>query len=77
MASRFASRSLTERAPSLHGRGRDIREHRLGLEPRIGVAAVSAIVRTWIDSLKPGTPGRSEHMPRTMRSMGTPAWLAR
>ena len=28
-------------------------------------------------SLNPGTPGCSEHMPRTMRSMGTPAWLAR
>ena len=45
MASRLVSSSFTERAPSLHGRGRDVREHRLGLEPRIGVSAVSAIVR--------------------------------
>ncbi len=27
-------------------------------------------------SLTPGTPGTTEHMPRMMRSMGTPAWLA-
>ena len=27
-------------------------------------------------SLTPGTPGRSRQLPRMMRSMETPAWLA-
>ncbi len=35
------------------------------------------MLRTRMDSLKPGTPGRSEQMPRTQTSIGTPAWLAR
>jgi hypothetical protein len=44
-ANRLCSRSRTERATSLHRCGRDVREHRLGLEPWIGLAAVSDIVR--------------------------------
>ena len=30
-----------------------------------------------IESDNPGTPGRRQHKPRTLRLMGTPAWLAR
>lgn len=30
--------------------------------------------RIW--SVSPGTPGRRQQMPRTLRVMGTPAWLA-
>ena len=33
--------------------------------------------RTLIDSDSPGTPGRRQHRPRTMRSTGTPACDAR
>ncbi len=32
--------------------------------------------RTWIVSDTPATPGRREQMPRTIRSMRTPAWEA-
>ena len=34
------------------------------------------IERTWMLCDTPGTPGRRQHMPRTTRSMRTPAWLA-
>ena len=33
--------------------------------------------RTRMFSLSPGTPGLMVQMPRTHRSTGTPAWLAR
>ena len=35
------------------------------------------MLRTRMFSLSPSTPGRSEQMPRTQMSIGTPAWLAR
>ena len=35
------------------------------------------IERTRIRSESLGTPGRTEQIPRTMRSTSTPAWLAR
>ncbi|SSL80223.1 Uncharacterised protein [Klebsiella pneumoniae] len=34
------------------------------------------IERTWILCETPGMPGRRQHMPRTTRSILTPAWLA-
>ncbi|MNJ62018.1 hypothetical protein D3C77_578370 [compost metagenome] len=36
----------------------------------------SMMLMTWMLSLRPGTPGRSAHMPRMIIWMGTPAWPA-
>jgi hypothetical protein len=37
----------------------------------------AAVLVTRIFSLRPSTPGRRRHMPRTNRSIWTPAWEAR
>ena len=45
------------------------------------LAADSTRIRLWSDAKvrfkMPGKPGRRQQMPRTTRSIGTPAWLAR
>jgi hypothetical protein len=70
-ANRLRSSSLAERATSLHGCGRDVREHRLGLEPRIDDDAVSGIVRH--AATREQRPMRldREHQPESADTMKT------